>query len=127
MKSAALTGSISARRCRGLGNDGGELVEALDRDPIAACVAAAPRRNQLIEERAPAGRRLLCSNETGEQQGIVQLVGGIRRGPGFLAHALDRRRVERAQVVGAPRLGRAPRVYGAGTPLLERRVVQKRV
>ena len=56
----------------------------------------------------------------------MQLVGVARVGTRFLADALDRGGVERAQIVRG-RLAGAPRLHGVASPLLERRIVEEGV
>ena len=70
----------------------------------------------------------LCfSQEREPQERIVQLVrvGGV--GPGFLAHAADGIGIEPAEVGGALRIEPAPAHHRLGAPLLQRRVIEKRV
>ena len=82
---------------------------------------------ELPDQRGPAWVELRLADVARDHQGVIHLVGGIGDWPGFAAHALDRRRIERAEIVGAAHLGRTPRIDGARAPLFERRVVEERV
>ena len=66
--------------------------------------------------------QISCGDES-----VVELVGvpGVR--PLLVAHARDGCRVERPELLRRRRLARAARVDGLRPPLLERRIVEKRV
>ena len=95
----------------------------VDRQPRRA-----PLRNELRDVSVPpAACHFLVEQETLAEQRVVQLVGVLRRGPRFLAHAVDCRDVEAAQVGRSLGIEPAPRHHCLRAALLERRVVEIRV
>ena len=72
-------------------------------------------------------RQLRLPDVARDDQRVVHLVRRIGHRPRFLAHALDRRGVEGAEVIGAAQLRRAPRIDGASAALLEGRIVEEGV
>ena len=91
-------------------------------------VTARPRTSPAPWRRRPAPPRpSSVGEESRGEQRVVQLVGVARVGPGLVAHLRDRRRVERAEIVGGWWARRPARVDRLRAPLLERRVVEERV
>jgi len=76
------------------------VVEPLEREPRPAAVDGSfPQCNQ---ERAPMRSELALLDVARHHQRVVHLVRCVRHRPGFLPYALDRRGIERAEVVGTP-------------------------
>ena len=83
---------------------------------------------EAVEERLPArSPPLVGGDERERQQGVMELVGVLRLGPGLLSHPRDGRGVERSQVGSRLRVEPAAHPHRLGAPLLERRVVEEGV
>ena len=104
--------------------------------PINRCIAGREqqpcRTARLCQRGQPVGpaavaRDFRVGDDAQAAQAFVHLVRVARLGPGFLPHAVDRIRVEPAQVVGALRVGVAAALHRLGAALFNRRVVQVRI
>jgi hypothetical protein len=95
--------------------DRDEFRQALGGDDADGRHGGAAQGLQLIEVRRRGD--LVRRQEAGRHQGIVQLVGVARIGTRLFAHARDRVRVERAEVVR--RRGAATRLHRVAPPLFQ--------
>jgi hypothetical protein len=73
----------------------------------------------------PAGDPFEFSQETGGQQSVVQLIGALDLGPGFVPNPLDRCRIQSSKIVGRRRLEGSASVNRLRPPFLQRRVIQE--
>ena len=106
----------SADRPRAPDGSAQQLGKTLGRDdddrasPDAGCRRrGTPARRDAIscrDQLGPTSRQLARGQEAGGQQRVVQLVGVARVRTRFLAHARDRGRIERAEIVRRRRLAR---------------------
>ncbi len=115
-----------AQRFHPAPENGLRLACRLRREPSVAFAGDAALHGEGVEPLRP-GLPFFDRHVAHPEEGLVHLfrVRGLR--PGFLAHARDGVRIQRAERVRGLRVERASRHHGLGAPLLEGRVVQERV
>ena len=103
------------------------VARRLGREPAVAVAHDAPAARAARRATRCHGRGLLGRHVAHPEERLVHLLGVLRLRPGLLAHARDGLGVERAELVGGPRVEHAARHDGLRAALLERRVVEERV
>src|SRR6185436_3096035 len=98
----------------------------LDSEPASAFEYHALLRRELVEPRLPR-RGFRAGDESHPTQRLMQLFVVARIGPGFLAHALHGRGIERAELLWRACIERAARIHRLRASLFDRGVVEESI